>query len=250
MMILPVIGAVTVGELMLLAFGTVAGLILVGAVVIRYATLRYYRQYLKDVTAGLKQSANSEKSLLTEADTAQLPEPVRKYLNITGSMYKPKVSHFKVEFTGKIRKDEQSEWMPFTSQQYNFMQSPKRLFFMKAVMKGMPVAGYHRFTTEKASMYIRLFSLFKVQFQKGPEMDLSETVTFFNDMCCLAPPTLIDSRITWLTVHDNSVNASFKIGNMTVSAWLFFNEEGQLINFISEDRYSADAGKQLPWAHH
>lgn len=33
----------------------------------------------------------------------------------------------------------------------------------------------------------RLLSLVNVQFQKRPEMDLSENVTFFDDMCCLAP---------------------------------------------------------------
>jgi hypothetical protein len=29
---------------------------------------------------------------------------------------------------------------------------------------------------------------------------------------------------------------------------LYFNDKGELINFISDDRYSADAGKKLPWA--
>jgi hypothetical protein len=138
--------------------------------------------------------------------------------------------------------------MPFTSQQYNFMQIPTRLFFMKAVMKNLPVAGYHCFKNGKASMDIRLMSLFKVQFQDGPEMDLSETVTFFNDMCCLAPATLIDKRIKWLEVDGNKVNASFTNNNITVSAWLYFNDEGALINFSSQDRYSSDAGKKLPWA--
>ncbi len=31
------------------------------------------------------------------------------------------------------RKNEQSEWMPFTSEQCNFMCVPTRLFFLKAV---------------------------------------------------------------------------------------------------------------------
>ena len=105
-------------------------------------------------------------------------------------MGRPKVNNFKMEFIGKILKDESSEWMPLTSQQYNFMQTPTRLFFMKAKMKGVPIAGYHHFENGIAYMDIRLLSLFKVQYQAGPEMNLSETVTFFNDMCCLAPSTL------------------------------------------------------------
>jgi len=158
------------------------------------------------------------------------------------------VNNFKIEFTGKIRKDEKSEWMPFTCEQYNFMETPTRLFFMKAAMKGLPIGGYHSFKNGVAYMDIRLFSLFTVQYLDGMEMNLSETVTFFNDMCVVAPATLIDKRIKWLEVGNNKVKASFTNNNITVSAWLYFNDKGELINFISDDRYAGDTGKQFPWA--
>ncbi len=229
-------------------FGTIANVIILIAAIIGYATSSYYSKYRNDVKTGLQQAAYFQNSELTETDIQLLPEPVKKYLRFTGSIGKPKVNNFKMEFTGKIRKNEQSEWMPFTSEQYNFMETPTRLFFMKAVMKSLPVAGYHCFKNGDAFMNIRLLSLFKVQYQDGVEMDLSETVTFFNDMCCLAPPTLIDKRIKWLEVEGNKVKASFTNNNITVFTWLYFNDKGELINFISDDRYSADAGKQLPWA--
>ncbi len=81
-------------------------------------------------------------------------------------------------------------------------------------------------------------------------MDISETVTFFNDMCCLAPATLIDERIQWLETNGNKVHASFTNNCITISAWLHFNEEGELINFISEDRYATEGKKliRLPWS--
>ncbi len=229
-------------------FGSIANALILIAVIIGYGTSGFYNKYQNDVKTGLLQTAYFSNSILTESDIQQLPEPVKKYLRFTGSVGKPKVNNFKIEFTGKIRKNEQSEWMPFTSEQYDFMETPTRLFFMKAVMKGLPVAGYHCFKNGIAKMDIRLFSIFSVQYQDGAEMDLSETVTFFNDMCCMAPPTLIDKRIKWLAVEGNKVKASFTNNNITVSAWLYFNDEGELINFISDDRYSADAGKQLPWA--
>ena len=229
-------------------YGTIANAIVLVVVIIGYGTSSYYSKYQNDVKTGLQQKAYFENSELTETDIQQLPEPVKKYLRYSGSIGKPKVNNFKIAFTGKIRKDEQSEWMPFTSEQYNFMETPTRLFFMKAVMKSLPVAGYHCFKNGAALMDIRLFSLFKVQYMDGAEMDLSETVTFFNDMCCLAPPTLIDKRIKWLEVESNKVKASFTNNNITVSAWLYFNDKGELINFISEDRYAGDTGKQFPWS--
>lgn len=231
-----------------LRYFTIVNLIILGGITVRYARICFFSICQNDVKSGLHQNAYFGNADLTEADIVNLPELIKKYLHFTGSFGKPKVNNFKVEFTGKIRKNEQTEWMPFTAEQYSFMEIPTRLFFMKAVMKGLPVAGYHCFKNGTAVMDIRLFSLFKVQYQDGPEMDLSETVTFFNDMCCLAPATLIDKRITWLEVNGNQVKASFTNNHITVSAWLHFNDEGALINFISEERYSADAGKRLPWA--
>jgi hypothetical protein len=199
-------------------FGTFATVIILIAAIIGYSTYKYYSTYQENVKTGLQQKAYFHNSDLTETDILELPEPVKKYLRFTGSIGKSEVNNFKIEFIGKIRKDEQSEWMLFSSEQYNFMHTPTRLFFMKAVMKSLPVAGYHCFKNGDAFMDIRLFSLFKVQYQEGVEMDLSETVTFFNDMCCLAPPTLIDKRIKWFVVESNKVKASFTNNNITVSA--------------------------------
>lgn len=229
-------------------FGTIANVIILIASIIGYGTWSYYSKYQNDVKNVLQQEAHLQNSLLNETDIQHLPDPVKKYLRYTGSIGKPKVNNFRVAFKGKIRKNEQSEWMPFASEQYNFMETPTRLFFMKAVMKHMPVAGYHCFKNGTAFMDIRLLSLFKVQYQSGKEMDVAETVTFFNDMCCMAPATLIDKRINWLKVNSNKVKAAFTNNSITIFAWLYFNDKGELVNFISDDRYSADAGKKLPWS--
>jgi hypothetical protein len=228
-------------------FGTIANVIILSISIIGYATWHYYNWFQNDVKLSLQQPAYFSNSILSETDIQSLPEPVKKYIRYTGSIGKPKVNNFRIEFEGKIRKNEQTEWMSLTSDQYNFMNIPTRLFFMKAVMKYLPVAGFHRFKNGDAFMDIRLLSLFRVAFQEGKEMDMAETVTFFNDMCCMAPATLIDKRIQWLEVEGNKVKASFTNNNITIFAWLYFNDTGELINFISNDRYDLDAGKKLPW---
>lgn len=228
-------------------FGTVANVLILLACIIGCATWSYEKKYYHDVQQARAAAPYFPDSLLTEADLQPLPEPVRIYLRTSGCVGQPKVNNFKVEFSGKIRKNEQSDWMPFTSEQYNFMNHPTRLFFMKTAMKGLPVAGYHRYENGNAFMDIRLLSMFRVQFQDGGEMNPSETVTFFNDMCCLAPATLIDKRIDWGVVDGNKVKASFICNNIRVFAWLYFNDRGELINFISDDRFAYDVRKKLPW---
>jgi hypothetical protein len=229
-------------------FGTLPNLLLLFVFVVGYGTWNFYRSYQNDVQLTTQQPLHFGHNLLTEADLLPLPRPVQKYLHYAGCVGKPKVNNFRIELTGRIRKNAQSDWMPFTTEQYNFMHTPTRLFYMKAAMKGLPVGGYHHYKNGKAVMDIRLFSLFRVQYQEGQEMDVAETVTFFNDMCCMAPATLIDPRIEWLEVRGNAVKAAFTHNQVTITAWLYFNDEGTLINFVSNDRYAADAGKKLPWS--
>ncbi len=195
------------------------------------------RNYQKEVASGLAQIGNRTPEIVTEADLAHLPELVKRYIRYSGAIGKPRVIGFKAAFAGKIRKNEQSPWMPFRVEQHSFINESIRLFWMDAVMMHLPVKGFHCFKQGNAFMDIRLFGLFRVQYMDGKEMGIAETVTFFNDMCCLAPATLIDQRINWLKTEDNRVLAEFTDRGITISAWLHFDAEGKLVNFSSNDRY-------------
>jgi hypothetical protein len=70
----------------------------------------------------------------------------------------------------------------------------------------------------------------------GPVMNRSETVTLFNDMCLLAPATLIDPAIQWDSIDARTVRARYTTGGQTISAILSFGEDGLLTNFVSDDR--------------
>jgi len=232
-------------------FGTIANVIILVITIIGFGTNAFKNKYKQDVVSHQEQTARIQDTLLTEADIQHLPEPVKKYIRYTGCINKPRVKSFKIIFNGQIRKNEQSEWMPFRSEQYNFVDAATRLFFMNASMKHLPVAGFHCFKNGSAFMDIRLLSLFKVQYQSGKEMDTTETVTFFNDLCCMAPAALIDNRIKWLDAGNNKINAIFTNDNISISAWLFFNNKGELINFVSDDRFAYTENntmKRLRWS--
>jgi hypothetical protein len=219
-------------------FGSFANIIFLLSAIVGIFQIRFKNIYKNEVQIGLKQSRNLQKTILNDSDIKHLPEPVKKYIRYASCMGKPKVNNFKAEFSGKIRDYNKPVWMKLDSEQYNFISSPARLFYLDAIMKFMPVAGFHCFKNGKAFMDIRLFSILKVECQEGDKMDISETVTFFNDMCVMAPATLIDKNIVWLEIENNKVKASFTNNGITISAWLYFNERGELVNFVSEDRYA------------
>jgi hypothetical protein len=230
--------------------GTLINFVLVFTTISGYAAWHFHNTYKNEVEALLRKESKAIDPVLTEPDIEHLPNPVKKYLRVTGSMGKPRVKNFGVVFEGQIRKDEKSGWMPFHSVQYNFMDASARLFYMKATMWELPVTGFHSFRNGTAFMDIRLLSLFKVEYQSGQEMGLAETVTFFNDMCCMAPATLIDKRVKWLEVNGNTVKVEFVNNKISIVAWLYFSDNGELINFISDDRYALTAGsmERLRWS--
>ncbi len=205
----------------------------------------FYNKYKTDVKSALGQMSPVPPEIITEESISKLPEPVKRYIRYTGALGKPIVRNMMITFTGQIRGAESSPWMEFTTEQYNFQELSWRLFFMKAKMKGLPVAGYHSFKNGTASMDIRLLSLARVQYQDGEKMGIAETVTFFNDMCCMAPGSLTDKRIEWIESEGNAVKAAFTNNNIRISATLYFNDKGELTNFISNDRYALEEGGKL-----
>jgi hypothetical protein len=60
----------------------------------------------------------------------------------------------------------------------------------------------------------------------------------------MAPATMINKRIEWTPVDSLSVKATFTNGVNKITAILYFNEQGQLINFTSDDRYAVSDMKQ------
>lgn len=209
------------------------------------------RTYESEVSQGLKAGSGKISGLLTEQDIAGLPEPVQKYLRYVGAIGKPKVWNFRASFTGRMKPDPQKDWMNVSGEQYNFFSSPRRMFWIKGKMFGVPFYGLHAYKEEKGTMRIKVAGIIPVVNAKGPEMNTSDTTTLFNDMCIFAPATLIDKRISWETVDKLSAKATFTNGANKITAVLYFNEQGQLINFVSDDRYMTASGntyRKLKWS--
>jgi hypothetical protein len=191
-----------------------------------------------------------EARVTTPDDLAHLPQLLRTYLQRVGVVGRPRPRVVHVRFHGAIRADATSPWMPFHGDQLSTLYRPERLFFMRATRGSLPVDGLHAFRVDDASMRIRLASLVTVADVTGPTLAQSETVTFLNDLCLFAPGALVDAPVTWEAVDSQSVRARYVLGSQHVSAVLRFDDNGDLIDFTSEDRYQDAGGEErlLPWS--
>jgi len=217
--------------------GTIANLLLVLLVGHGWLTegpRSYHAQYVRDAAEGL--SRPFESRVVAEADLAPLPEPVQRYLRYAGVVGRPRVRDYHLHFRGLIRGAPDARWMPFEAEQHSFADTPARLFLMRARMFGLPVEAFHRFIDGHATMQVTAVGAVPIVDARGEVMDRSETVTLFNDMCVLAPATLVDAAIRWEPVDAHTAKAYFTNRGQTISATLLFGDDGALMDFASDDR--------------
>ena len=202
-------------------------------------------QFRHDIAASLDRPATS--SRVTEADLSPLPDPVQRYLRAVGVVGQPRVHNYRLRFRGRIRSAPDKRWMPFEAEQQSFAgDHSSRFFLMRARMFGLPVEAFHRLVDGHARMRVRLLGIIPMVDAAGDVLDRSEAVTLFNDMCLLAPATLLDSRIVWEPVDATTARAHFVNRAQMISATLLFSPDGLLTNFISDDRSRASAdGKRF-----
>jgi hypothetical protein len=236
-------------------FGTIANIILLLAAAYAFVSagpLSFAHAYATDTATELGRS-QLRTDLVTEDDLKHVPPPVQRYLRVTGSVGQPRVSNFRARWRGRIRESAQGEWMAFEAEQVNSIYPlPARLFFMQAIMKGLPVDVYHRFVGPAATFGARILSAFQIISAAGPDMNRSETVTILNDLCLLAPSALLDPSMHWESSTEDSAQLRFERGSESVHVELRFNAAGELTDFISDDRSKASAdGKsfeRLRWS--
>jgi len=167
----------------------------------------------------------------------------------SGVVGKEKIVNVRFNCKGKIRSKPNDGWMTFKSEPYDFFDQPTRIFLIKARKMGIPANGIHLYKNEEARMVIKLAGLFKVVDGKGFEMNQGETVTLFNDFCLVAPGTLIDEKTKWEVIDPLSVLAKYTNGNIQISATLQSNENGALVNFISNDRFESAVARHIKTIH-
>jgi len=233
-------------------YGTVLNMIILVPVLVSFAGDRpssYRHRFRDQVEARLHPITDA--ALVSSEDLRPLPSLVQRYLKYAGVVGKPKVQNFRAVFRGTMRRSPEGGWMEITSEQYNFFGDAARLFYIRSALFGIPFDGLHAYLGDSAIMQISVASMVRVVDAKGPEMTRGETVTMFNDMCLMAPATLIDRSIQWEGVDSSRVRATFTNKGVTITAILTVNDSGQLIDFVSPDRYYSTDGTtytNYPWS--
>lgn len=207
--------------------------------------------YRKEVDRGFRRLAR-ESALppVTEADLERHPPLIRAYLRRVGVVNRMRVRAMRARLHAEMKMAPDAPWVDASADQTSFFDEPTRLFMMEAKRGGIPFRVLHVYRGEHATFEVRVAKLFEVVHAHGPEMDRSETVTMFNDLCVFAAPALVDANVRWEELDRRRVRGFFTNAGHTISADLEFDAQGDLVCFTSHDRSMTTDGKTYerhPW---
>jgi hypothetical protein len=174
--------------------------------------------------------------VLEAADLERLPAPVRRYVERSGAVGRPIPAGFRAELDAEMCSKPGAAPFAARAEQVNLFEDPTRLFLMRARMKGLPVVALHDFGGGRASMTVRVARLFDAVDVRGDDLVRAETVTLLNDWAVFAPGRLADPRLAYRAIDDRSAEVALALGARTVRAVLHFDEQGDLVDFVSDDR--------------
>jgi hypothetical protein len=224
-------------------------IVIVAIAFLSYRATATRRLFRTEVLSRLAREEGSTR-ILTEEDIRTLPEPVRQYIRYAGLIGKETVHNMRAVWQGKMRRDPRQGWFGIKADQYNFYGDLARIFFIRGRIFGVPVVGRDLYSTGEGRMTMKAAGLIPVVDATGTEMASSGLVTLFNDMCLLAPATLIDGRIRWVPVDSLTAKGSIEDAGHSVSATLHFNQAGELTDFVTDDRYMESSGRfrKIRWS--
>jgi hypothetical protein len=188
---------------------------------------------------------------ITEEDLEGLPEPVQRYLFYTQIVGKERVRTVRLKQKGFFRTKPDQKWMPLKTEEYFTVDPPGFLWYGKMRMfPFVTVSGIDKFFSGKGSRVIKLMSTIKVEDISGEDCDQAELVRYLNEMVWF-PSAFLNDYIHWEPINSDSARATIRVDGLTASADLFFNQEGQITNFVAERYMDVGGGAILKrWSTH
>lgn len=178
--------------------------------------------------------------LITKERTANLPQPVQRYLDFTGVVGKPWIKTALVKQRGRFRLGAGKSWMDFSAEQFYTTSPPGFRWDANFKIAGLALLrAKDRYEKGHGHMYGRLAGLKTIFDARGPELDQASMLRYLNEAMWF-PTAYLGENMRWDAVDDHSARVVFSDHGREVSAQLYFDGEGRLVNFKAKRYREAD----------
>jgi hypothetical protein len=184
---------------------------------------------------------------------ADLPAPVRKYLQFALGGRSESVASVRIKQSGSFRLSEKDAWTPVTADQLLSLGNPA--FVWHARLQPHPYVW-----TESRDMLHegtgrtehRLYSAFPFPLSRftGKAADVSALVRYLTEAPWLPAALLPGKHLSWTAIDARTARAVLTFNGYQVSADFTFSKEGEIVQVTTGDRalYRSGVAKIHPWS--
>jgi Family of unknown function (DUF6544) len=170
-----------------------------------------------------------------------LPAPVQRYMRYTGVVGKPWVDTVRIKYAGRFRMAADKPWMPIRAEQFYTTNPPAFHWKARFKMAGLwLMTGDDTYKAGHGRMFGKVAGIFKVVDFRGDALDQGAMLRYLNEMTWF-PTAFLGDNITWQAVDGGSAGVAFTDCGKSVSARMFFDDEGRMTNFVAQ-RYRENKG--------
>lgn len=222
------------------------------ALAVLYGTWRWQRG-----TAQLRARLDAARADVTPrvyepGELADLPAPVRRYLELVLTPGQRLVASAAVTHEGEFNTAAEGErWAPFTSTQVVIAQRPGFDWDARVRMApGVTAYVHDAYVAGEGILHAALFGLVTVADVRGsPEIAQGELMRFFAEAPWYPTALLPSQGVRWEPLDARSARASLTDGNTTVTVSVHFGDDGLMAGVRAPIRYRT-RGRELvgmPW---
>lgn len=200
------------------------------AAVVRWNQTAFLRMAREEAVTAFD-NAVAETHPITADQLDALPEPVRRYLEHCGVIGKTPVNSVRLKMLGSFRTSPDQSFFDMQAEEYYTINPPSLIWLGDIKMAPMmTVAARDKYANGRGTMWIKLLSTFTIENAIGEHMDNATLMRYLNEMVWF-PTAYLGDNMAWEAINDSSARVSITDRGRTVSAEVFFNDKGEMINF-------------------
>lgn len=213
-------------------YGVIANLLILIVAVFSFMNLRFNNKVETEIAQILAHPETINKTKVSEQEISNLPEPVKRWLEVSGVVGKEKIHTVWLKQTAKMKmKPGQGNWNNATAEQYFTVQNPAFVWKVNMIMPPfIKIAGRDKFVDGKGEMQIKMFSLLNIVNEKGSKMDEGTLQRYLGEIVWF-PSAALSPFITWEEIDNHSAKATMDYKGTKGSGTFQFNENGDFIRY-------------------
>ncbi len=211
------------------------------------AFIRFQRRVNAEVRSLFANARKGSGRVVTADMLKGLPEPVQRYLTYSGVIGKPFVETVHIRQVGKFRPGFNQPWMDLSADQYYSVTPPAFIWDATLKMGGLPLIRIRdRYENGQGNMFAKMAAIYPLFDEKGDKLTQGAMVRYLSEMIWF-PSAFLGENITWKAIDDHSAEVTLSDAGKSVSATMFFDESGRLVDLVA-NRYSQATDSFETWS--